>query len=170
MVFCSGDGLVNPTSSSDSHAHPYSGLLESAPLPGVGLPSPQRMASRLMLMVSPNGGWCVTREPTYLVRFVGRDAYDRAAEQLRELTALFATRIHETVRRLGDRWLARPARGAVVSNADSLVCAAITLPSGAIDSTAAGGRGSRRSVVSRRAGCSAYLRAVQSTPFFAAPP
>jgi hypothetical protein len=49
------------------------------------------MAVRLTLMPSPSGGWCVAREQTYLVRFVGPDAYHRARAHARELTALFAT-------------------------------------------------------------------------------
>jgi hypothetical protein len=50
------------------------------------------MAAKLTLMASPSGGWCVAREQTYLVRFVGPDAYDRAVKHAGELTALFASR------------------------------------------------------------------------------
>ena len=49
------------------------------------------MTGKLTLMASPIGGWCVARDNTYLVRFVGPDAYHRARAQVRELTALFGT-------------------------------------------------------------------------------
>jgi hypothetical protein len=49
------------------------------------------MTGKLTLMASPIGGWCVARDNTYLVRFVGPDAYLRARAQVRELTALFGT-------------------------------------------------------------------------------
>jgi hypothetical protein len=49
------------------------------------------MAGKLTLMASPIGGWCVARDNTYLVRFVGPDAHHRALAQVRELTALFRT-------------------------------------------------------------------------------
>jgi hypothetical protein len=59
---------------------------------GLAIATTRDMAVRLTLTPSPSGGWCVAREQTYLVRFVGPDAHDRAVKQARELTALFALR------------------------------------------------------------------------------